>query len=153
MVKKNDKHMFGAKRRFSIQNDAKAFSQSLTSQDKRKLFLVALTSILSGFCNAAIGAGGGILLTLALSALFSSAFSDRREILATTQAAMIPGCLLSSLIYSLSGSLDTSNFAIFAIPAIWGGIVGSLLLNRIRPDWINGIFSLLIIFSGFRMVT
>lgn len=134
------------------QNRERIFPTRFKGEDAAKLLLVASTSVFSGFCNAAIGAGGGIVLTFALSALFSSAFSDRREILATTQAAMIPGCLLSSLIYAFRGSLDTSDFAVFAIPALLGGAIGILLLSRIRPGWINGIFSILVIFSGFRMV-
>lgn len=114
--------------------------------------LIMLTALFSGFCNAAIGAGGGIVLTLVLSACLFERFDDRRAILATSQAAMIPGCLLSALIYASGGGLDLSNFAVFAIPALLGGALGSFLLNRIKPGLINGIFSVLVIFSGFRMV-
>ena len=113
---------------------------------------VVFTALFSGFCNAAIGAGGGIALTFALSACLSKRFDDRRAILATSQAAMIPGCLLSALIYASGGGLDLSNFAVFAIPALLGGALGSFLLGRIKPGLINGIFSALVIFSGFRMV-
>ncbi len=107
---------------------------------------------LSGFCNALLGAGGGILLTLAMGALLPHRFQDRKQLLVTTQAAMIPGCLVSCLIYAADGMLDTTNFAIFAIPAILGGALGSVLLNRAKPMWINNIFSALVIWSGFRMI-
>ena len=113
------------------------------------IFLVAA---LSGFCNALLGAGGGILLTLVMGVLLPDRFSDRRQLLVTTQAAMIPGCIVSCLIYAADGMLDTTNFAIFAIPAILGGALGSILLNKAKPRWINNIFSALVIWSGFRMI-
>ena len=126
--------------------------KSLLSKKGIKWGVIAVTALFSGFCNAAIGAGGGIVLTFALAACLSERFSDRRSILATSQAAMIPGCLLSALIYYGGGGLDLSNFAVFAIPALLGGALGSFLLNRIKPGLINVIFSALVIFSGFRMV-
>ncbi len=107
---------------------------------------------LSGFCNALLGAGGGILLTLAMGALLPHRFEDRKQLLVTTQAAMIPGCLVSCLIYAADGMLDTTSFAIFAIPAMLGGALGSILLDRAKPRWINNIFSALVIWSGFRMI-
>ena len=113
------------------------------------IFLVAA---LSGFCNALLGAGGGILLTLTMGALLPHRFDDRRQLLVTTQAAMIPGCIVSCLIYAFDGMLDTTNFAIFAIPAMLGGALGSILLNKAKPRWINNIFSALVIWSGFRMI-
>ena len=112
---------------------------------------VLLFASAAGFCNAILGAGGGILLTLAMGALLSDRFRDRRQLLVTTQAAMIPGCLVSCLIYAKEGMLDTTNFLVFAIPALVGGAIGSLLLNKIRPKTINTVFSALIIWSGFRM--
>jgi uncharacterized membrane protein YfcA len=87
-----------------------------------------------------------------MAAVIPQAFSDRRQLLIVSQAAMIPGCLLSAAIYSADGVFDTSNFAVFAIPALLGGALGSVLLRKIRPDVIGGIFSALVIFSGFRMI-
>lgn len=120
-----------------------------TKKNTTPIFLVAA---LSGFCNALLGAGGGILLTLAMGIILPHRFEDRKQLLVTTQAAMIPGCMVSCLIYAADGMLDTTNFAIFAIPAILGGALGSILLNRAKPRWINNIFSALVIWSGFRMV-
>lgn len=114
--------------------------------------LVFGVAILSGALNSILGAGGGILLTFAMGKLLSHRFADRRTVLATTQAAMIPGCILSCTIYSSNASLDTKNFAVFAIPALLGGAIGGLLLNKIDAKWINGIFSILLIWSGLRMI-
>lgn len=113
---------------------------------------ISLVSALSGFLNSLLGAGGGILLSLYISNLLSDDFSDRRDILATSQAAMIPGCIASCVIYGFDGRLDTSSFAVFAIPAFIGGAVGSFLMDKIKPRAIGRIFSIFVIWSGARMI-
>lgn len=114
--------------------------------------IAPLAAVASGFCNAVLGAGGGILLSLAMGTMLSDRFRDRRQLLITTQGAMIPGCIISCIIYASRGMLDTTSFSVFAIPALIGGAVGSLLLDKLRPRTVNTIFSLLVVWSGFRML-
>ena len=114
--------------------------------------IISAVSALSGFCNALLGAGGGILLSLAMSGMLPEAALDRKGILATAQAAMIPGCIVSCVIYGLEGRLDLENFAVFAIPAMLGGALGSLLLNKVKTRWLIRLFSLFVIWSGARML-
>lgn len=116
---------------------------------------LAIVATLAGFCNSLLGAGGGILLSLTMGGLLDTKEGeslDRRDILTTSQAAMIPGCALSCLIYAQNGSLDTTSFSLFAIPAVIGGAVGAILLSRINSRWITRIFSALVIWSGMRML-
>ena len=119
---------------------------------KTKNIILSLVSSAAGFCNALLGAGGGILLSLTLTKLCSNEFEDRRDVYINSQASMIPGCALSCAIYSLNGRLDTTGFSIYAIPAVIGGIVGSLLLSRIKSFWIGLIFAVLVIWSGIKMI-
>ena len=122
----------------------------MSSRIKRSV--LAIAAVMSGFCNALIGAGGGIVLSYALTHLARDEFSDRRDIYVNSQAAMIPGCALSCFIYASRNSLNTSEFSIYAIPAIIGGIIGSLLLSKIKNVWIAKLFALLVIWSGARML-
>lgn len=119
---------------------------------KTKGAILLGVSAVSGFCNALIGAGGGILLSFALAWLARDDFPDRRDVYVNSQAAMIPGCAVSCLIYAAQGSLDTTGFSIYAIPAALGGIIGSLLLSKIKNVWIAKIFAILVIWSGARMM-
>lgn len=119
---------------------------------KTKGAILLGVSAVSGFCNALIGAGGGILLSFALARLARDDFPDRRDVYVNSQAAMIPGCAVSCLIYATRGSLDTTGFSIYAIPAALGGIIGSLLLSKIKNVWIAKIFAILVIWSGARMM-
>ena len=129
--------------------------RAVTKTGARALILAAV-GILAGFCNSLLGAGGGIFLSLTLGRLLEGGGDgrvlDRRDILATSQAAMIPGCALSCLIYAQGGLLDTTNFSVFAIPAVIGGGVGAWLLSRIDAKWIARIFAALVTWSGLRML-
>ena len=119
---------------------------------KDRSIVMPLAAITSGFCNSILGAGGGMLLSLAMGTLLSERFRDRRRLLLTTQGAMIPGCIISCLLYASRGALDITSFSVFAVPALIGGAVGSLLLDKIRPRTVNTLFSLLVVWSGFRML-
>lgn len=134
--------------------------RTVTKMGTRALILAAV-ALLAGFCNSLLGAGGGIFLSLTMGQLLlksdengslSGKALDRRDILATSQAAMIPGCALSCLIYAQGGLLDTTNFSVFAIPAVIGGGVGAWLLNKIDAKWIARIFAALVTWSGLRML-
>ncbi len=115
--------------------------------------VLALTAAAAGLCNSLIGAGGGIVLSFTLSKLFGDEFEDKRNIYVNSQAAMIPGCALSCWLYSLGGSLDLGGFSLLAIPAAAGGLIGSLILPKIKVGWIKTAFALLVIWSGIRMIT
>lgn len=121
-------------------------------KSKTKNTVLSLVSVISGFCNALLGAGGGILLSLTLSKLCEEEFPDRRDIYINSQAAMIPGCALSCIIYSIQGNLNTTGFSVYAIPAAIGGALGSILLTKIKSFWIGVIFAILVIWSGIKMV-
>lgn len=112
----------------------------------------ALAATLAGLCNSLLGAGGGILLSLAAQHLCEGIFDDRRDALINSQAAMIAGCALSCLIYYLKGDRAPTAFSVFITPALLGGMIGALLLSRIRTVWVVRLFAALVIFSGFRML-
>ncbi len=117
----------------------------------KKLLLLPLAAA-AGFCNSMIGAGGGIILSLSINKLAGNDFDDKKNIYVNSQAAMIPGCALSCVLYYMQGMLDVKGFSLLAIPAAVGGILGSLLLPRIKVKWIKTVFAVLVIWSGGRML-
>ncbi len=120
---------------------------------KLKNTLLASSSVAAGLCNSLIGAGGGIILSFCLNKHFSESFGDKRNIYVNSQAAMIPCCALSCIIYSMNGMLKVSRFSPIALPAILGGILGSMLLPKLKLGWLKTAFALLVVWSGFRMMT
>ncbi len=119
---------------------------------KIKKGFLALIAAAAGLLNALLGAGGGILLSLSISKFFSDKFPQKSDIYVNSQAAMIPGCALSCLMYSYRGLLDIQGFSILAIPAAIGGALGSFLLPKIKSSWIQVLFSAIVIWSGARML-
>ena len=119
---------------------------------KIKRLMLALSAIAAGLCNSLIGAGGGILMSFSLARLSGDDFPDKRNIYSNSQAAMIPGCALSCFIYSARGSIDLTVSPYIALPAALGGLLGSLLLPKIKLGWLKGAFALLVIWSGYRMM-
>ncbi len=119
---------------------------------KIKRLILALSAVAAGICNSLIGAGGGIIMSFSLARLSGEDFPDKRNIYSNSQAAMIPGCALSCFIYSIRGSLDLSVSPYIALPAALGGLVGSLLLPKVKLGWLKGAFALLVIWSGYRMM-
>ena len=117
-----------------------------------KTALIAVCSVAAGVINSLLGAGGGVLLSLTLPLLTAEAFPDRRDVYVNSQAAMIPGCALSCIVYSMKGMLDTAGFSLLAIPAAVGGAVGSLMLSRIKVSFVQALFAMIVIWSGIRMM-
>lgn len=118
----------------------------------KKNMLISAVAFLSGTLNSLIGAGGGILLTIASSKLFGDSFPDRRDLYVNSQASMIPGCALSFGIYASEGHFSVASALPLAISAAIGGVLGSMLLSKLGGTVIGRIFALLVIFSGIRMI-
>ena len=121
-------------------------------KNKAKEILLILSATLAGACNSLIGAGGGIILSLSLGALAKELFHDRKYLYVNSQAAMIPGCALSCILYSIKGDIPSFSVATVAIPAIIGGILGSLILPKLRFQWLKAAFALFVVWSGIRMI-
>jgi uncharacterized membrane protein YfcA len=122
------------------------------NEKTKKNALILPISALSGFCNALLGAGGGILLSVALGALFKNEMNDRREILVNSQAAMVPACFVSCLLYAINGSYSFADIVPYALPSVIGGMIGAMILPRVSSGRIGWIFALFVIWSGIRML-
>lgn len=121
-------------------------------KNKAKEILMILSAALAGACNSLIGAGGGIILSLSLGMFSNSLFKDRKYLYVNSQAAMIPGCALSCILYAVNGHFPSFPVVTVALPAIIGGVLGSLILPRLRFEWLKAVFAVFVIWSGVRMI-
>lgn len=117
-----------------------------------KLILLGLGGLLGGIANGLLGAGGGIVMTFALETAFTDEELPRRDLFANVIAAALPITALSAVIYGLRGDIKVNSFGEFVIPAVIGGLVGALLLDRIKTSLIKRIFALIVIWSGIYMI-
>ena len=113
----------------------------------------------AGFINGLLGTGGGILLVLALRAYNRrrrvggvDTTEAQRDIYATALAVTVSISVFSTVQYARAGTLDLGGFAPMLIPTVVGGVLGGILLDRLRPDLLKRLFALLILVSGVLMI-
>ncbi len=136
--------------------------------DRRSRILLTVLGFGAGVCNGLLGAAGGILLVAVLPRLtlpgqLSSpavavghplgASLERRDILATALAVMLPVSAVSWLFYWLGGvPMELSTVIYLVLPAIAGGLLGAKLLGRIPDAVLRKLFAGLVVVSGLRML-
>lgn len=112
----------------------------------------------AGFINGLLGTGGGILLVLVLGtyvrrhAVATDVAEAQRDVFATALSVMVPISVLSTILYARGGTLDLGGFAPMLLPTVVGGVLGALVLDKLRLDWLKRLFSLLLLISGVLMV-
>ena len=124
----------------------------------------ALVGVGAGLLNGLLGAAGGILLVAVLpritppSALYPPAlplgtYHERRDLLATALAVMLPVSAVSGVFYWLGG-IRPSPFLLLSLtlPAILGGLLGAKLLGRIPNHLLKRIFAAVVVIAGMRML-
>ena len=116
------------------------------------MLTIALIALISGILNGLIGAGGGLILSLGLSAVAEEFTKDKRDVFFNSQASMILVSAVSLMLYSRGGDMPSIPFYYILFPALIGGISGGLLSSRINAKYLRIIFGAIVIFSGARMV-
>ena len=118
---------------------------------KKYLHLKALPLIIlgsvSGFINGLFGTGGGAVMMLGLVFILGRK-TDRRNVFAEVAAVTLVLSAVSAVIYFKNGSVATENIFKYCIPAVFGGLAGSYLLDRLPTKLLSKLFSLLLIIGG-----
>ena len=124
--------------------------------------LLVLAGVGAGLLNGLLGAAGGILLVAVLPRFISHAPTttlrgippmERRDLLATVTAVMIPISGVSWLSYQRSGIRPPADMLwLLSFPAVLGGLVGAALLGRIPDRVLRKLFAALVVISGARML-
>ncbi len=126
---------------------------TISRRTKKRLLVLLAVGGAAGFLNGLLGAGGGILLVYALTALNPDRSPEAvRDNFAATIAAVLPITLLSAVLYAVDGRMDFSAVTPLMLPAVLGGAAGALLLGRINTVFLKKLFSLLVIWSGLYML-
>jgi uncharacterized membrane protein YfcA len=129
---------------------------------------LAAIGLLAGIANGLLGAGGGIIVVLALGKLYAIATAEApakgtipahgdtaltpRDIYATSLVCMLPVSMLSALQYAGRGEVSFSDFSPYLLPAIVGGVVGGLVLDRVQLPYLRRLFAFLLLVTGVRML-
>lgn len=111
--------------------------------------LRVLLGSLIGMTNGFFGSGGGIVSVQVLEKLGL----EQTKSHATSLMIILPLSIVSAVIYFLSGSVSFNiDTWLLLGGASVGGIIGAFMLGKLKADWVNIVFTILIIASGIRMV-
>ena len=117
--------------------------------NKKKKWLAGILGIFGGLINGFFGSGGGIIAVQSLEQLEIR----EKNAHATSLFVIFPLSLISGIVYFMSGNISFDANTIFLlIGAGGGGLLGALLLGKVKTEWINMIFTILILASGIRMM-
>lgn len=108
-----------------------------------------LIGFLTGLINGLFGSGGGTVLVPCL--VFLMDVEDHKAH-ATAIAVILPLSILSSIIYYRYNVVDIALTANVAIGSVLGGIVGSMLLNKLPVNILRKFFGVIMIIAAVRMV-
>ena len=131
----------------------------MKSAEIRNLSRTALwfvpTALAAGVVNGLLGAGGGVIMLYLVRVMLNSSKDETsagKDAFASVVAIMLPVSMASAVSYALRGSFDVAEMRILAIPALVGGIAGAYLTDKLPVNVIKGIFALLVVISGIRMM-
>jgi uncharacterized membrane protein YfcA len=111
--------------------------------------LFFLLSFAAGGINGFLGTGGGIVFIFMLSLLTKN---DNKDNYATSLSATFIISLFGLISYTSRSMVDYSMIGQVTLPAILGGISGAFLADRLQTKYLNMIFAILIIYSGFKLI-
>ncbi|MEG0894216.1 MAG: sulfite exporter TauE/SafE family protein [Oscillospiraceae bacterium] len=104
---------------------------------------------IAGIINGMFGAGGGLFLVPALKRKELT----QKQAQATSVSIILPICVVSVITYLIKG-IKTNPLQLFllSIGGIVGGIIGSILLKRIKNIILRKIFAIIMIMSAVRLL-
>ena len=117
----------------------------------KSLATLSLFGFLAGLCNGLLGAGGGIPVVFGLLATQKDTLAPR-DVYANALCVMLPLSAISCVRYAFAGNLSLSGAFPFLIPAIIGGIVGAILLGRLKNGTLGKLFGILVVWSGVLLI-
>lgn len=124
----------------------------ITGDRTRSVLKLILIGACAGFINGLLGSGGGILVVFGMTPLIADA-DGKRDVFANALAVMIPISLVSAITYASAGRIDIGEFGIYVLPAAIGGVIGAVLLDKLKVGFLRRLFAILVIWSGVYLIT
>ncbi|MBP3315514.1 MAG: TSUP family transporter [Clostridia bacterium] len=128
----------------------------LRGDTRKKLVIISIGGALAGFCNGLLGAGGGIIAVLALSAVLPRDEESRRSLYANALCIMLPLSVLTLVTYAVRGRIPSDFLAGDYVGILLGGVIGGLLgavvLGKLKSDFTDRLFAVLTVISGVLMI-
>lgn len=114
---------------------------------KNKVAAVLLGA-LAGFINGFLGGGGGVVVVSTLLTAFSL---KQKCAQATALLVILPLTVISAVIYVIGGFREWADALWTTLGVVGGGLVGALILSKIRGNAAKFAFALVLIAGGIKM--
>lgn len=115
---------------------------------KNKWILVIFSAV-GGFINGFLGGGGGVLIVALLLAVVKL---HQKNAQATALLIILPLTLVSAVVYLVKGNVDWTPTLWATLGVVVGGVVGALLLSKLKSNVAKIIFALVLIAGGIKML-
>lgn len=132
-----------------LRKNEKKIDQSKQKLPAKKKLLLCLCGALIGFINGFFGGGGGMICVPLLEKVLHL---PNKYSHATAIVVILPISFVSTIIYFLSGNLQTIPFLTVGSGVLLGGIVGSYALKFLPSKIIRIIFVLVMLAGGIRLL-
>ncbi|MCH5152027.1 MAG: TSUP family transporter [Clostridiales bacterium] len=119
---------------------------NLTAKNK---WLLLIFSALAGFVNGFLGGGGGVLIVTLLLAVVKL---HQKHAQATALLVILPLTVVSAVVYLVRGNVDWEPTLWATLGVVVGGVVGALLLSKIKGNVAKIIFALVLVAGGVKML-
>ncbi len=123
----------------------------IKSTNFQEVAVLGIFGVLAGLCNGLLGAGGGILAVFGILRVHKGELLPR-DVYAGALCVMLPLSVVSCLRYGAAGHLSLAAFKPYLVPSIIGGIVGAILLGRIKNATLGKLFGALVVWSGLMLI-
>ena len=140
----------------SMRKNGRSKKIRMGSREIVKLALVCVGGIGAGFCNGLLGAGGGIIAVLALSAVLPRDEESRRSLYANALCVMLPLSILTLVTYAFKGQVPAGflggDYTWILMGGAFGGILGGVVLGKLKSDFTDKLFAIFTVISGVLMI-
>lgn len=109
----------------------------------------ALIGVVTGLCNGLFGSGGG---TVAVPFMEKFLKLDEHKSHATAISIILPLTIVSIFFYTKSGFFDWRLSLGTSVGGVAGGILGAVILKKLKPKYIRMVFGIFMIIAAVRMV-
>lgn len=110
----------------------------------KAVFIGVVTGIASGL----LGIGGAIVMVPCMVYFLGI---GQHSAHATSLAVVVPGAVMSALVYNSFGQLDITLALLFAAGGMGGAYIGSALMPKVRPAVLKRIFAAVALLMAIRM--
>lgn len=114
----------------------------------KKMFLLVIFSALAGFINGFLGGGGGVLIVALLLAVVKL---HQKHSQATALLVILPLTVVSAAVYLIKGNVEWTPTLWATLGVVAGGVVGALLLSKLKSNVAKIIFAIVLILGGVKM--